>query len=101
MNDHDKMIEKWKKDSAFLAEYDVLEEEFALLDELLKARANAGMTQEDVAQAMNTKAPAVARIESGGGSKRHSPSVETLRKYAKAVGCHLKINLEPIGESYK
>ncbi len=96
MNDHDKMVEKWKKDAAFMTEYDALEEEFTLLDELLKARASAGMTQEDVARAMNTKAPAVARIESGGGSRRHSPSVETLRKYAKAVGCRLKINLEPI-----
>jgi len=96
MTEHKKMIEKWKKDPAFMAEYDALEDEFALLDELLKARKKAGMTQEDVARAMNTKAPAVARIESGGGSQKHSPSIETLRKYAKAVGCRLKINLEPI-----
>ncbi len=96
MTDHDKMIKKWKKDPVFVAEYDSLEDEFVLLDELLRARKEAGMTQEDVAKAMNTKAPAVARIESGGGSKRHSPSVETLRKYAKAVGCRLKINLEPV-----
>lgn len=79
-----------------MAEYDALEDEFALLDELLKARKKAGMTQEDVARAMNTKAPAVARIESGGGSQKHSPSIETLRKYAKVVGCRVKINLEPI-----
>jgi len=79
-----------------VADYDSLEDEFVLLDELLRARKEAGMTQEDVAKAMNTKAPAVARIESGGGSKRHSPSVETLRKYAKAVGCRLKINLESV-----
>ena len=96
MNDHDKMIERWKQDPVFMTEYDVLEDEFALLDELLQARANAGMTQEDVALAMHTKAPAVARIEAGGGKQRHSPSVETLRKYAKAVGCRLKIHLEPI-----
>jgi transcriptional regulator with XRE-family HTH domain len=96
MNEHNKMIEKWKKNPDFIAEYDALEDEFALLDELLKARNKAGMTQEDVARAMNTKAPAVARIESGGGSQKHSPSIETLRKYAKAVGCRLKINLESI-----
>ncbi len=96
MTEHNNMMEKWKKDPAFMAEYDALEDEFALLDELLKARKKAGMTQEEVALAMNTKAPAVARIESGGGSQKHSPSIETLRKYAKAVGCRLKINLEPI-----
>lgn len=96
MTNHDKMIEKWKEDPVFEAEYDSLEDEFALLDELLRAREEAGTTQEDVAKAMNTKAPAVARIESGSGSKRHSPSVETLRKYSKAVGCRLKINLESV-----
>jgi len=81
-----------------LHDREALDNEFALLDELLKARKNAGMTQAEVAQAMNTKPPAVARIESGGGSRKHSPSVETLRKYARAVGCRLKIQLEPVSE---
>jgi len=45
---------------------------------------------------MGTKAPAVARIEAGGGSKKHSPSINTLRRYAAAVGCKLKIELVPI-----
>ncbi|MEI8174085.1 MAG: hypothetical protein WCH07_11480 [Deltaproteobacteria bacterium] len=44
---------------------------------------------------MGTKAPAVARIEAGGGSKRHSPSIATLRRYAEAVGCKLKIEFVP------
>ena len=44
---------------------------------------------------MGTKTPAVARLEAGGGSRRHSPSVATLRKYARAVGCRLEIRLRP------
>jgi transcriptional regulator with XRE-family HTH domain len=70
-------------------------EEFALLDELLKARRQAGLTQSEVAQRMGTQTPAVARLESGGGTRRHSPSVATLRKYASAVGCRLEIRLLP------
>src|SRR5205823_5149627 len=77
------------------AEYDVQAEEFALLDELLKARQQAGLTQAEVAARMGTKTPAVARLEAGGGSRRHSPSVATLRKYAQAVGCRLEIRLRP------
>jgi len=42
---------------------------------------------------MGTKTPAIARLESGGGSKQHSPSIATLRKYAEAVGCDLEIKL--------
>lgn len=96
MTSHIDMIKKWKNDPAFMAEYEALEEDFALLEELLKARKHAAMTQEDVAREMGTKAPAVARIEAGGGDRRHSPSIATLRKYARAVGCRLKITLEAV-----
>ena len=39
------------------------------------------------------KAPAVARLEAGGGSKKHSPSIGTFRRYARAVGCRLEVKL--------
>jgi DNA-binding XRE family transcriptional regulator len=91
MLSHEEMVGKMLKDPEVKAEYDALEPEFELLDELLKARDEAGLTQEDVARRMGTSRPAVARIEAGGGSKRHSPSIATLRKYAEAVGCKLQI----------
>jgi predicted transcriptional regulator len=93
---HDEMIEKMLSDPAVKAVYDGLEDEFALFDEVLKARKRTGLTQAEIAARMGTKAPAVARLESGGGSKRHSPSIATLRRYAEAVGCKLKIELVPI-----
>jgi transcriptional regulator with XRE-family HTH domain len=64
-----------------------------LFDELLRARKAAGLTQAEIAELMGTKTPAVARLESGGGSNKHSPSIATLRKYAEAVGCELEIRL--------
>jgi transcriptional regulator with XRE-family HTH domain len=90
---HDEMVANWKKDPEFRQQYDALEEEFELFDVLLRARKQAGLTQEQVAERMGTKAPAVARLEAGGGSKGHSPSVATLRKYAQAVGCRLEVRL--------
>lgn len=95
---HKAFVKKLIKQPAVKAEYDAQAEEFALLDELLKARRQAGLTQAEVAARMGTKTPAVARLEAGGGSRRHSPSVATLRKYAHAVGCRLEIRLRP-GES--
>jgi len=95
MMTHEQMVRKMLKNPEVKAEYDALDAEFALLDECLAARRRAGLTQAEVAKRMGTKAPAVARIESGGGSKRHSPSVTTLRKYAEAVGCKLEIRLKP------
>ena len=93
---HDEMIEKMLSDPEVKDAYDDLEDEFALFDEVLKARKRTGLTQAEIAARMGTKAPAVARLESGGGSKRHSPSIATLRRYAEAVGCKLKIELVPI-----
>jgi len=93
---HDEMIEKMLSEPAVKAAYDDLEDEFVLFDEVLKARKRTGLTQAEIAARMGTKAPAVARLESGGGSKRHSPYIATLRRYAEAVGCKLKIELVPI-----
>jgi transcriptional regulator with XRE-family HTH domain len=95
MMTHKELVRKMLKDPAVKAEYDALAEEFALLDELLKARHRAGLTQAQVAARMGTKTPAVARLEAGGGNLRHSPSIATLRKYAEAVGCQLQIRMQP------
>ena len=89
----EKFKEKALSDPEVRAEYEALEPEFALFDELLRARKRAGLTQAKIAERMDTKPPAVARLESGGGSARHSPSVATLRRYAQAVGCNLEIRL--------
>lgn len=90
---HEQLKKKMLANSEVQAEYDSLKEEFCFIDELLKARKNAGLTQSEVAEKMGTKTPAVARLEAGGGNKNHSPSILTLQKYAKAVGCHLEIKL--------
>ena len=73
------------------AEYDKLADEFAFLDEFLKARAAQGLTQAQVAEKIGTTQSAVARMESGSG--RHSPSLATLTKYADALGCKLEVRL--------
>jgi len=64
-------------------------EEGVLLDALLKARLDAGLTQADVAALMGTQPPAVARLERALATGKHSPSIATLRKYVKACGRQL------------
>lgn len=73
------------------AEYERLDEEFALLDEFLKTRAAAGVTQSELAERIGTTQSAIARLESGRGN--HSPSLATLQKYAHALGCRLELKL--------
>jgi transcriptional regulator with XRE-family HTH domain len=79
------------KNPKYRREYEALDKEFSLAAALIEARAQAGLTQEQVAQRMKTTRAVIARLE-GGGSM---PSTRTLEKYAKATGTRLKISFEP------
>ena len=69
--------------------YDALDAEFAFLDQVLSARARAGLTQAQVAERIGTTQSAIARLESG--AAKHSPSIATLQKYAKALGYRVEL----------
>jgi ribosome-binding protein aMBF1 (putative translation factor) len=86
---------EWRKDPEYVAAYDALEEEFALASALIKARGDADMTQEQVAQAMGTTQAVVARLESG----KTMPSTRTLERFAKATRTKLRIGFEPVREA--
>jgi DNA-binding XRE family transcriptional regulator len=89
-------LARWSRDPAFKAAYDALDDEFAVLDVLLKARHDAKLTQEDIAKRMAISQPALGRLESSLTSKKHSPTLATLRRYAAAVGCKLELKLTPM-----
>ena len=91
--DHKAALAKDLENPLFRAEWDALKDEFAALDVLLEARRNAGLTQAEVASRMGVSQPALARVEASLGSRKHSPSLATLRKYAEACGKHLEIRL--------
>ncbi len=82
---------KWLKNPEYRAEFEALAPEFELAQELIQARAEAGLTQKQVAAKMKTSQAAVARLESGRGK----PSTTSLERYASVVGKRLRISLEP------
>ncbi len=82
---------KWLRDDDYRQEYDALEEEFALASALIAARSRAGLTQEELAEKMDTSQSAIARMESG----RIIPSGSTLKRFARATGTRLRITFEP------
>ncbi|MFZ3207712.1 MAG: helix-turn-helix transcriptional regulator [Geobacteraceae bacterium] len=91
-HDHNAFIEKARRREGFKKAYDDLEEEYALVKEMLTARSRVGLSQEAVAEKMGTTKSAVSRLEAAG---KHAPSLTTLKKYAHAVGCHLEIKFVP------
>jgi DNA-binding XRE family transcriptional regulator len=90
MRTHDELVSKLMRRPGVRKEVERIErEEGALLDLLLKARHEAGLTQAQVAERMGTQPPAVARLERALATGKHSPSLATLRKYAEACGKEL------------
>ena len=87
-----KVIKGWKEDPAFMREYDALEDEFARAGEFIKARAAAGLTQQELAERMQTSQAFIARLESG----RQSPSTRTLKRFAEATGHRYVFRFEPL-----
>jgi predicted transcriptional regulator len=75
------------KDPEFAAAYAVADVEYRVIEEMIRTRSEAGLTQEALAERMGTTQSAIARLEGG----RVSPSVETLRRYAVAVGKTLRV----------
>jgi DNA-binding XRE family transcriptional regulator len=91
---NEQLVKKLMRRPGVRAEVERIErEETGLLDALLKARQEAGLTQAQVAERMGTQAPAVARLERALATGKHSPSIATLRKYVKACGKRLVVHV--------
>ena len=94
MKTHDQIVKALLRRPAVRAEVERIErEEGELLDALLKARHDAGLSQAQVAERMGTHAPAIARQERSLATGKHSPSLATLRKYADACGKQLVLKV--------
>ena len=82
---------KWMKNKEYRKAHEDLAPEFALARAVIAARVTAGLTQEQLAQRMDTTQSVIARLESG----RTRPTTQTLERLASATGTRLKISFEP------
>ncbi|MCF8241307.1 MAG: helix-turn-helix transcriptional regulator [Melioribacteraceae bacterium] len=91
MSDLKKYIVKRKKeDKEFSQNYDIGYQNFKIGVLLKQLREESGMTQEELADKLNTKKSVISRIEN------HSEDIRlsTLRRYAKTLG--RRINIEVV-----
>ncbi len=73
------------------AEYDALAPLFNIKKQLVTARLAKGVTQEQIAQKINTSKSNISRLESLNNT--YMPNLSTLMKYAQALGLRLDIGL--------
>ena len=90
MSDLKKYVETRKaEDKTFAKDYESGYSDFKLGVMLRQARENAGLTQEELANKLNTKKSAISRIENHAEDIRLS----TLEKVAEALGKTLKLSM--------
>ena len=90
MDDLDKYIDERKRRSPkFKKDFDKGYEQFKIGVLLKKARLEAGFTQEQVAEKLQTKKSAISRIENHAADIRLS----TLVNYAQALGKRLHLEI--------
>lgn len=90
MSDLQNYIQERKtKDANFAEGYDEAYEAFKIGALLLQLREEAGLTQSELAEKLNTQKSAISRIEN------HSEDVKlsTLKKIAAALGKRLEIRI--------
>lgn len=77
----------------FKAAWKALGDDYASLVALLDARKRSGLTQEQLAERMGTTKSAISRLETSLRNDKGSPSFSTLRKYARACGKRLVLQM--------
>ena len=85
-------LEEQLKDPAFKEEYDALEPEFTVMQAMIDARKEKGMTQKELSAVTGISQADISRLEHGTGN----PSLKTLQRIAKAFHMSLKIEFIPL-----
>jgi len=91
MSDVERYIKRRKvADPAFAEGFESGYREFEIGVVLRQAREDAGLTQEELAQRINTKKTAISRLEN------HAEDIKlsTLQKVARALGRELQVMLK-------
>lgn len=87
MTNFDDFLNTQMKDPEFKKEYDALEPEFEIIQAMINARKDAGLTQQELAKRTGIAQSDISKLERGSAN----PSLRTLRRLAAGMGKKLHI----------
>lgn len=76
---------------AFKAEWDALDPEFCVIEAILKARQESGLTQKQLSERTGIAQTDISKLERGNAN----PSLRTLQRLAVGMGMRVKIEFIP------
>lgn len=85
---------KCLEDSNFKKEYDDLEPEYDIINTMIKARKEKGLTQKQLSELTGISQADISRIENG----TRNPSLEMIKRLATGMGMRLKLEFIPVSK---
>lgn len=87
----DDFLQEQLKDPAFKKEYDALQPEHAIIQAIIDARKQAGLTQKELSERTGIAQGDISKLERGNAN----PSIRTLQRLANGMGMKLKLEFLP------
>jgi len=78
------------KDPEFAKEVKLLEPEYEMVKQIIKARIELNLSQKELANKVGTKQSNISRLEGG----NYNPSIQFLKKVAHGLGKELHISFK-------
>lgn len=84
-------LQEQLQDPEFRKEYEALQPEHAVVQAIIDARKNAGLTQKELSERTGIAQGDISKLENGNAN----PSIRTLQRLAATMGMTLKVEFLP------
>ena len=87
----DEFLQEQLKDPEFRKEYEALQPEHAIIQAIIDARQQSGLTQQELSERTGIAQGDISKLERGNAN----PSIRTLQRLAAGMKMSLKIEFVP------
>lgn len=85
------LLNEQLKDPEFRAEYEALEPEFAIIQAIIDARKNSGLTQKQLSERTGITQADISKLETGNAN----PTLKMLQRLAAGMDMNVKLEFTP------
>ena len=92
MTEFQDFLQEQLQDPSFQQEWELLQPEKAIMQAMIDARQQAGLTQQQLSERTGISQADISKLERGSGN----PSLKTLQRLAAGMGKQVKIEFVPM-----
>ena len=92
----DDFLQEQLQDSEFKKEYEALQPEKAIIQAIIDARRESGLTQKELSERTGIAQGDISKLERGNAN----PSIRTLQRLATGMGMTIRLEFVPNADSY-